>query len=94
MILDGEERGLAKGREKGLAQGLEQAIEQGLERVAVKMTCQGHGRTAHCRSHQPGPPLIKRNLTENGYSSSGWDPHFAPNQEKTQVDVVTLGVVR
>ena len=41
-----------------------------------------------------GTPLIKRNLTENGYSSSGWDPHFAPNQEKTHADVVNLGFVR
>ena len=34
-----------------------------------------------------------RILTDNGYSSSGWDPHFAPNEQKTQADVVNLGFV-
>lgn len=34
-----------------------------------------------------------RNLTANGISVSGWDPHYAPNQPKQTADIVNLGFV-
>lgn len=34
-----------------------------------------------------------RNLTANGISVSGWDPHYAPNQPKQAADIVNLGFV-
>ena len=34
-----------------------------------------------------------RILAENGYSATGWDPHFAPHCDKRPSDVVNLGFV-
>jgi DNA phosphorothioation-associated putative methyltransferase len=34
-----------------------------------------------------------RNLTANAISTSGWDPHYAPDQPKQPADIVNLGFV-
>lgn len=34
-----------------------------------------------------------RSLLESGYTASGWDPYYAPHQERTPADIVNLGFV-
>lgn len=34
-----------------------------------------------------------RGLQESGYTASGWDPYYAPHQERSPADIVNLGFV-